>query len=396
MLISWYFDRKSAEAALWAIGYSCICCGQMLQALRGIAAESIGTGIGVFFILFGVGLIWIGFRAFDHFSRPYLVAFLQPLVWLLLYFTFPQFYGVPNNRILLFSILIVSQLCLILWSVWQGWKKERLPMRILLIVIGIMYGVLTILRIPMSIFYPVIEVNGISSTSWFGVVMFILYCNSLGMCFGVFALCRERSLRQYKLASETDGLTGVLNRRAFYDRVDKKYGEAGGAVALIDIDHFKSVNDRYGHAAGDEVLRRFTAIVTELLRDDMVFCRMGGEEFGLFVPASRAHKGTDFCETLRMIVSHTPVVWRDEMIKITISIGIYHTLDAGKGLDTGLMQADTLLYQAKDQGRNCVVAGYGANDSAVMRPLEIGASRQTGPALWSLAANSHEAVSHLP
>lgn len=356
MAISWYLDKKSEDVAFWAVGYSLLSCGQMLQALRGLIPESLGAGGGVMFIFMGIGCIFIGFRAFDNFSKPYAEAFLPAILWGILYFGAPQVFGVPNNRITLFSLIIVVQLFMVMQSIWYGWQQERLPSRIVIIVLGSIYNAITLLKVLISFFYPLIEVNGVAMTSWYGVLMFILYANGLGMGFSVFALGRERSVRQYKLASETDMLTGALNRRAFYDRASQKFGESGGAVALIDIDHFKHVNDRYGHAAGDEVLRRFTATVSGLMTQDMIFCRMGGEEFGLFIPEHRITEINSFCESIRKTVSQTPILWKDERINITISIGIFCELDAGKGLDNGLMHADTSLYRAKNQGRNCVVS----------------------------------------
>ncbi|HBF31404.1 GGDEF domain-containing protein [Rhizobium sp.] len=357
MAISWCFDKKSQDVALWAIGYSLLSIGQMLQSLRGIVPESIGSGAGVMFIFVGIGIVWIGFRAFDGFSRPYVVAFVPAAVWITLYFGAPQIFNLPNNRITLFSLIIVAQLATIMLSIWHGWKRERLPSRILIIILGAVYCVITVVKVAISLFYPLTEVNGIALMSWYGVLMFILYANALGMGFGVFALGRERSLRQYKHASETDMLTGVLNRRAFYDRASKKFAEAGGTLALIDLDHFKHVNDRYGHAGGDEVLRRFTAMVSNHMTKDMIFCRMGGEEFGLFIPQSHISEIINFCESIRSTVSQTPIIWKDETIHITISIGIFHERYVGKGLETGLMHADTSLYRAKNQGRNCVVSG---------------------------------------
>lgn len=356
MAVSWFFDKKSKEAAFWALGYSLMSTGQMLQALRGIIPESIGSGLGVTFIFVGIGIIMLGFREFDSFSKPYAEALAPSLVWVALFFGAPQIFSIPNNRITLFSMLIVVQLLMIMSSIWQGWKQERLPSRITIIVLGSIYCAITLLKVLIAFFYPLTEVNGAAQTFWYGVLMFILYANGVGLGFSVFALGRERSLRQYKLASETDMLTGALNRRAFYDRTTRKFAESGGALALIDIDHFKYVNDRYGHAAGDEVLRRFTAMVTGLMSKDMIFCRMGGEEFGLFIPQPGASDITRFCECVRATISQTPILWKDERINITISIGIFSELHSGKGLENGLMHADTSLYRAKNQGRNCVVS----------------------------------------
>ncbi|MBB4954145.1 diguanylate cyclase (GGDEF)-like protein [Agrobacterium vitis] len=354
MLFSWCFEKKSAELAFWAIGYFCIATGQMLQSLRGIIPESYGMGGGILFLLLGMGFIWIGFRAFDGFSRPYIWVVLVATVWIILCLAIPDFLAVPNHRIGVYNFLFVPQLALGLWSVWLGWRQERLPARILILVMGVLYAVLTMARLPLAIVYPVMEVNGIAVTPWFNAMTFVLYCDALGLGFGVFSLVRERSLRQYKHASETDMLTGVLNRRAFYDQALKRLRRAEGVIALIDIDHFKSVNDSHGHACGDLVLQRFTQIVTAHLSADMVFGRMGGEEFAVLIPAHGGHDAMAFCEAIRNAVSQMSILWRDRQIGVTISIGVCCLPDQMPDLETALMRADSALYEAKHYGRNCV------------------------------------------
>lgn len=352
---SWLLERKSQQLAYWSIGMWCISLGCLLQAVRGLLATGLGSGIGISVVFIGVGFIWLGFRVFDGLSKSYVVAFAFSGAWTLFFFCAGGAYTQPNTRVAVYTLLLVPQVALIIHSIWQGWKHERLPARLFLMAMLICYDTITLMRLPLAILAPVNDVGGIYQTPWFGFLLFILYVNGLGIGIGIFSLSYERSLRQYKRVSEVDSLTGVLNRRAFNELVERQISERGGVIALMDIDHFKRVNDSYGHAAGDLVLCRFTHIVTQYLTKDMIFGRTGGEEFTLFVPSERREDVVALCEQLRRVVADTPIVWRDVVIHLTVSIGVREAKETGEALDAILLGADAALYAAKDRGRNAVV-----------------------------------------
>jgi diguanylate cyclase (GGDEF)-like protein len=352
---SWALEKKSAELGFWSAGFWLISFGCMLQALRMFLSEYIGSGFGIAFVFAGISLIWIGFRAFDGFTKPYYAAMIAPALWAVVYFGFSDVFLQPNNRIALYSVFVAAQVMLVIYSIWCGWIRERLPARLLIMAMLASFVFISLVRVPISIFYPVHEVNGVSQTLWFGVVSFILYVNGLGVAIGIFSLSSERSLRQYKHASETDMLTGVLNRRAFNERVSGALMSGGGIIALIDVDHFKNVNDSYGHAAGDVALCGFTQTIASQTSRHMVFGRTGGEEFTLFVPNLLGEEARHFCEKLCKTVALTPVSWRDRRISMTVSIGVCELTEPGQDLGVALLRADTALYAAKKQGRNRVV-----------------------------------------
>jgi len=148
-------------------------------------------------------------------------------------------------------------------------------------------------------------------------------------------------------AAETDPLTGLLNRRGFDARVPEG---APGAMLILDIDGFKGVNDRYGHAVGDTVLRDLAVILTGTLRRRDVLARLGGEEFGVFLPGLTIGDAREAAERLRSAVAGQ---LRAEVEPVTVSVGVA-IARAGLSREALISEADRGLYAAKQGGRNRV------------------------------------------
>lgn len=169
----------------------------------------------------------------------------------------------------------------------------------------------------------------------------------------------EASRRDLEQQATLDSLTGLMNRRHFMAKAEaelrraERYGHPV-AIALGDLDHFKHLNDTYGHAAGDIVLRAFAALLTESVRESDLVCRYGGEEFVLLFPESTTEQARVLMERFRHRFSEFDVALPDGLLlRVTLSIGI---ADASHGpLENALQRADDALYEAKWQGRNRVV-----------------------------------------
>jgi len=161
-------------------------------------------------------------------------------------------------------------------------------------------------------------------------------------------------------AAIKDHLTGLYNRRYFFELGEKLFKNAQRknfdiVLAMIDIDNFKQVNDRFGHAAGDEVLRHLSAIMGGRFRSSDLIARLGGEEFCVLAPSMSQDHCFEIFDTLRQTIASDPVTVDGNCINPTISIGLTTTL--GPTLEATLNHADQLLYQAKNQGRNRVIVG---------------------------------------
>lgn len=168
--------------------------------------------------------------------------------------------------------------------------------------------------------------------------------------------------RTQHLVRETlqDSLTGALNRRGLDEALQHLRLAVPPfrhvAIAMLDVDHFKQINDRYGHAAGDEVLRQLARFFQQSLREQDVFARYGGEEFCVLLPGAGPADALRKLDALREQFARLPVLAAGHTLHCTFSAGLVSWEDTKANPDQYLQQADDLLYQAKRAGRNCVVA----------------------------------------
>jgi diguanylate cyclase (GGDEF)-like protein len=188
-------------------------------------------------------------------------------------------------------------------------------------------------------------------------VELVLY--AVGTVFVIFMLVSERTVTAHKNAASIDPLTGMLNRRGFAEacsRVIEKEAVAGRPVTVLifDIDHFKGINDRFGHPAGDELLKLFATVVVSNLRITDLSGRIGGEEFAALLPCS-LEEGVVAAERVREAFEASGIVCEEGPVDTTVSIGAAGG-PAGTELEVLLASADTALYQAKRGGRNRVEA----------------------------------------
>lgn len=154
-------------------------------------------------------------------------------------------------------------------------------------------------------------------------------------------------------AALVDSLTGLSNRLAYHEAIARGQlagGEVGACVAMLDIDHFKAVNDRYGHEAGDIVLRGFAEVAKRVVREGDLVARIGGEEFAFFFPETTLPQALAVCDRLRSELGSTVFRADHHAIAVTVSGGVAEL--GPEGIDTALKIADMALYRAKQAGRN--------------------------------------------
>jgi diguanylate cyclase (GGDEF)-like protein len=165
--------------------------------------------------------------------------------------------------------------------------------------------------------------------------------------------------REIRENSVRDALTGCFTRGHALEVIDAELRRARRSqtpVSLImfDLDHFKDVNDRYGHLCGDAVLGAVGKRMKEVLRGSDLKCRYGGEEFLVLLPETPLHGARRVAETLRREIAERPVPWSGEGLTITASFGLAQTLPGEVNVQAVIARADQALYRAKDDGRNCV------------------------------------------
>jgi len=163
-----------------------------------------------------------------------------------------------------------------------------------------------------------------------------------------------------KIAEEMafkDELTKLNNRRAFFELGHRAFKQAVRyghplSIIMMDLDHFKKVNDTYGHSAGDKVLQELSSLVSNMMREIDIIARMGGEEFAFLLPETGNTEATNLTERVRKEIENTNIQFDDEIIKITASFGICSCSTKNESLESMLNKADDALYVAKRNGRN--------------------------------------------
>jgi len=195
-----------------------------------------------------------------------------------------------------------------------------------------------------------------------------------GMAAACAALCGYLLLRLVQHIDSTqrgvlrhateDPLTGTLNRRYFLELVEREWSRArrydmSCALLLMDVDHFKRVNERFGHRCGDQVLREIAAASVETLRHADVLARFGGEEFIVFLPHTDPLGALDVAERMRERVEALQLAWNGAELRVSVSLGVAALHPEHLTLDQLIHDADDALAVAKSAGRNCVRAGAG-------------------------------------
>ncbi len=185
----------------------------------------------------------------------------------------------------------------------------------------------------------------------------------------------EIVIEQFELQqiAKQDSMTGALTRRGFFAEAEKEFLRAGrydrpSALVVIDVDRFRTINDRYGHPAGDAVLVSIANACMSTMRRSDIFGRIGGEEFGLLLPETEPEEAREAAERIRRMVESTIVQVGGAEVRATISLGIAPMPTAGETVGTWFSEADIALYEAKQFGRNRVVVGRQRRPAAASAP----------------------------
>lgn len=168
-------------------------------------------------------------------------------------------------------------------------------------------------------------------------------------------LSQSRATRRHRREAQTDSLSGLLNRRAVFDRFDVEHLPQGTAVLMFDIDHFKQINDRNGHATGDAVIAHFGTLLTTLVRPGDTVARLGGEEFCAVLPDAPIETARAIAEHIRSQFETHPARVLGQVVSATVSVGAA-TSGPAESFSSVLNRADAALYKAKHAGRNQVVS----------------------------------------
>ena len=222
----------------------------------------------------------------------------------------------------------------------------------------------------------------LSLGSWLGLIHFETLVFVIGTAIFTVAMARERAELRYMAAASIDPLTGVSNRRAFMETAEELVRAHASdkrplSLILFDLDRFKSVNDSFGHAAGDTVLKRFADVTRSSLRASDLVGRPGGEEFAVLLPGSNKAAALVVAERIRIAVAEACRTVDDRAISATVSAGVTTALPTST-LDSLMAAADEALYRAKAEGRNRVEACDRTGPPDLASPTVASQERRVG------------------
>jgi diguanylate cyclase (GGDEF)-like protein len=340
----------------WAIAMLCNLAGSLLLGLRAAENSQISGWLGAMLFIAHFMNTLFGFQAFAG-RRPSVRLYALPLVAFFLMglpfagTTTSLSFGPP-------AILLVSScLCAyIAYELYSLSKREQLKSVGIGISLYLTFSVALVIFGTLGFTYPVTETDKGIMSFWLGWMALENILHKSACALFILVLVKDRADEKLRLLAETDMLTGIKNRRAFVIEAEKSMANPQGnfALAIFDLDHFKSINDQHGHMAGDFALQAFTECVTRELLPDMVFGRLGGEEFAIFAPVQSRHQLFAKLDAIRSGIASKAFQYHNRDFALTVSIGVAFSEDSGPDLDHLMAAADCALYVAKERGRNVV------------------------------------------
>jgi diguanylate cyclase (GGDEF)-like protein len=369
-------------ARQWALGDLCI--GLSFGA-AGLLPEPPVTWVIVLLAMMvgaGIGLLYSGIDAFKgkrcNYTVPVALAALMAMqnIW------FAVLHDDVQGRIaanwLVYSLVHAA-------CAWSLFVRIEKPMRTAYWLAAASFAFVALAtgaRAADAVLSAVSEVRLFEANMASQSAFFVASMAQISLSFALVLLINYRLANDLRRLAAIDALTGLLNRGSLEGeatRLAARASRSGGNIALIliDVDNFKGVNDRYGHPAGDEVLRQLAALMTIMTRSGDCLGRYGGEEFCMVLPDTSEADAAVLAERLRQRYADLRVAWRGEMLSGSISIGVADARLAGVDMATMVAAADKALYQAKGDGRNRVVL-YSACIVAPKLECVVAPARSTG------------------
>jgi diguanylate cyclase (GGDEF)-like protein len=358
LLFVWAQNTAVTAVAWWGFADLVRAGSIMLFGQYGAVPDLVSIDLANALLFTAFALTWTGARVFDHRAPKPILMFAGAALWLVVC-RVPWVYEAFDHRVLVSSGIITAYTWATAYEFWRG-RNEALVSRWPAILLLFAHGALYLLRTPLGAMLPGLPTtNEVFDSVWLTVLSFEALLFTIAIAFILLAMAKERTEQRHKTAALVDALTGIANRRAFLQDGEAELKRQAAyprpiAVMLLDLDNFKSINDRFGHAVGDRVLKIFAEVTSGCLRHIDLFGRLGGEEFAAVLRDTSRERALQVAEQIRLGFADATRDVDGAPVVATVSIGIVISHEAVLDLPALLAQADHALYRAKDSGRNRV------------------------------------------
>ena len=356
LLFAWVQNTAIYAVAWWGFADLLRAASIVLFGMFGTVSDVVSIDLANALLFTAFAMTWTGARVFDHRRPQPLLMFGGAALWLVLC-RLPAIAGSWDLRVLLCSGIITAYTWAAAYEFWRG-RGEALVSRWPAIFMLFAHGSLYLLRTPFGAMLPWSPIgNEVFDSVWMTVLSFEALLFTISIAFILLAMAKERTEHRHKTMALVDPLTGIANRRAFLQDGEAELKRQAVdprpiAVMLLDLDNFKSINDRFGHAIGDRVLQRFAEVAAGCMCRADLFGRLGGEEFAAVLVDTTREKAMAVAEQIRSSFANATDEVDGRPVVATVSIGIVVSYDAVLDISALLAQADHALYRAKDNGRN--------------------------------------------
>jgi diguanylate cyclase (GGDEF)-like protein len=357
LLFAWAQNTAIRAVCWWGFAHLIRAASVVLFGMYGTAPDLVTIDLANALLFTAFAVTWTGARVFD--GRPVEPVYLVTgaVLWLLIC-RLPVLAEAVQIRALIASAIITSYTWLTAFEFWRG-RSEQLVSRWPAIFMLFAHGALYLLRTPLVALLPAAANNGMYGSVWVTVLSFEALLFTISVAFILLAMAKERTELRHRNAAMLDPLTGIANRRSFLQdagQLAKRHRAEPRptAVLLIDLDHFKSINDRFGHALGDRVLEMFTESARKSVRATDLLGRLGGEEFAAMIYDTSRDKAMAVAERIREGFAVAAKEVDGRPVCATVSIGIAFCEEVALDVPELLAQSDQALYFAKEKGRNRV------------------------------------------
>jgi diguanylate cyclase (GGDEF)-like protein len=357
LLFTWVQNSEIYAVAWWGSAHLLRAGSITLFGMYGQAPDIITIDLSNAILLTSFAVTWTGARIFDGGRPSPFGIFAGAALWLFASHM-PLFEHSLNFRALLSAGIIASYTWLTVAGFWRG-RAEQLVSRLPAIFMMFAHGCLFLLRTPLSELLPWSPSSQVFSSVWLTVLSSEALMFTISIAFIMLAMAKERAEQSHKAAAMIDPLTSLINRRGFFlesARIARRQAENPqlAAVLLVDLDNFKSINDRFGHAVGDKVLQIFADTATQAVRQSDFVGRLGGEEFAAVLHDVGRERALVIAERMRAAFAEATATVDGCAVGATASVGMVLSDRPEFDVSELLVQADRALYEAKERGRNRV------------------------------------------
>lgn len=350
----------------WALGNFALTLGLLLNVNQDHIHHSLSMVLANGLMALGIGVTWLGIRAFKHLSQPQTGPIAAALVMVLLMWVFRFHIDSPQARYAISSSVLAA---LSLLCARDLLIRSDQPLRTAYWFTGsiaLFCAAGLALRAVVSV-AAAPPTDSIAGSPMYSITLLGAIVAQIGLASGFILMTHYRTTMALHTLSQRDALTNTLNRRSLQEQAAQVLTHAGlnaqpVTLIMVDADHFKRINDEFGHQTGDAVLCHMVARIRPHLRSNDLLGRFGGEEFIVILPGLDTESAREVAERVRTGLCKQPWQGDNEPVKLSASLGVACTEHHGYAFDGLVAAADAALYRAKALGRNRVELARAPSD----------------------------------